>query len=222
MPVVYRIICLIIGYLFGIIQTAFIIGKINHVDIRQYGSGNSGTTNAMRTLGKKAGSITLVGDVSKAILATLLVRIIFQSTDYTFVLVMYAGLGVILGHNFPFYMNFKGGKGIAATAGLLISCLDIRVMLVCLALFVVTLGISKYVSLGSLVMITGFTAQIIIFGEMGWFLEICDFNKKYNIIIYIITIIIAIFAFIRHKDNIKRIADGTERKIGDKKEAINE
>ncbi len=112
-----RIICLGIGYLFGIFQTAYIYGRIKGIDIREHGSGNAGTTNALRVLGKKAGLIVFLGDVAKTVLAVLLVRLLFgrRYGDMLPLLGMYAAAGAILGHNFPVQLGFKGGKGIACT-----------------------------------------------------------------------------------------------------------
>ena len=116
-----RIICLIIGYAFGLFQTGYFVGKLNHVDIRKTGSGNSGSTNALRVLGVKAGLMTFVGDVLKCVLPILLVRQIFSGSDCLPLLAMYTGAGATLGHNYPFYLKFKGGKGIAVLAGLVLS-----------------------------------------------------------------------------------------------------
>ena len=118
-----RVVCLLIGYVFGLFQTAFFLGKAKGIDIRQHGSGNSGTTNTLRVLGTKAGLIVFLGDCLKAIIAVCLVRFLFSETypDLEYLLCLYTGAGVILGHNYPFYMNFKGGKGIAATAGMVIA-----------------------------------------------------------------------------------------------------
>lgn len=108
-----RVICLFIGYVFGLFQTAYIYGRMNGIDIREYGSGNAGTTNALRVLGKKAGIIVLLGDVAKTVLAVLLVRILFQRDygDMLPLLGIYAAAGAILGHNYPVHLGFKGGKG---------------------------------------------------------------------------------------------------------------
>ena len=111
-----KIVCVLIGYVFGLFQTGFIIGKMKHIDIRDYGSGNSGTTNAMRTLGKKDGFITFFGDALKAVFAMMLTYFLFRNgvcKDHMFIIALYTGIGAILGHNFPFYKNFKGGKVIA-------------------------------------------------------------------------------------------------------------
>ena len=104
-----RIACLFIGYLFGMFQTSYLIGKYHHMDIRQYGSGNAGTTNTLRVLGTKAGLIVLAGDILKCILAIAAVRLLFAGgvhEDMYYLLAMYAALGAILGHDYPFYLGF--------------------------------------------------------------------------------------------------------------------
>ena len=119
-----RVICLSIGYLFGLFQTAYIYGKIHGIDIRQYGSGNAGTTNTLRVLGTKAGLIVFAGDVLKCVFAVVICSALFGKShpDMVYLFKIYAAAGAILGHNFPFYLHFKGGKGIAATAGLIPLC----------------------------------------------------------------------------------------------------
>ena len=126
-----RLICLGIGYIFGMFQTGYLVGKSHHIDIRQCGSGNAGTTNALRTLGKKAGAITLLGDMFKCVLAILLIDHLFKNNyqDILPLLGMYTAAGCVLGHNFPFYLHFKGGKGVAASAGMLLA-LDWKVFLI--------------------------------------------------------------------------------------------
>ncbi|MDD6797932.1 MAG: glycerol-3-phosphate 1-O-acyltransferase PlsY [Clostridia bacterium] len=212
-----RIFCLLIGYVFGIFQTGYIYGRLNHIDIRDYGSGNAGTTNVMRTLGKKAGFITYFGDAIKAVLCIVLIHFTFgiRNPEIEFLLVLYAGLGVILGHNFPFYLKFRGGKGIATTSGVILSLLPYNWILAVLAFATFMLGtfISKYVSLGSLLMVTGFFIEFVIFGQLGM-LNVLPVHLPEA---YIIAFIITALAFIRHKENIKRLLSGTERKIGQKK-----
>ena len=101
-----------IGYVFGLFQTSYLYGKTKGIDIREHGSGNAGTTNALRTLGKKAGAITLAGDCIKCILAVLTVRLIFGAShpEMLKLLMVYAAAGTILGHNFPFYLGFRVKK----------------------------------------------------------------------------------------------------------------
>ena len=211
-----RLICLVIGYLFGLIQTGYIYGKMNHVDIRKHGSGNAGTTNALRTLGWKAGVITFVGDCLKCVLAVVLVRLIFANNGNVELLAFYAGLGAVLGHNFPFYLNFKGGKGIASTAGLILAVNPVMFLIIAIVFIAIVL-ITQYVSLGSLVIIVMFVSQIVIYGQMGGFhltnMELYEF--------YAIAVVLAALAFWRHRANIKRLLSGTEnktdvRKIGKK------
>lgn len=211
-----RLIALIIGYACGLFQTGFIYGKLHGVDIRNYGSGNAGTTNVMRTFGKKAGVIVYLGDCFKAVIAALIIaNTIGKDSDIEFLLIMYGGLGVVLGHNFPFYMGFKGGKGIAATSGVILSMLPYNWLIVVIgaATFFGVTFISKYVSLGSLVFVTVVLIEIIVFGEMG------TFNMAHSALVesYIVTAVITVLAFIRHRENIKRLLSGTERKILQKK-----
>ena len=120
---VQRLICLAIGYLFGLFHTSYFYGKAHGIDIREYGSGNAGTTNALRVLGKKAGAIVLIGDLFKCIIAVILTKLVFGPVypEIKYLLCLYTGAGAVLGHNFPFYMGFKGGKGVAATGGLILS-----------------------------------------------------------------------------------------------------
>ena len=219
--IVYRILCVVIGYLFGIFQTGYIYGRLNNVDIREFGSGNAGTTNAMRVLGKKAGIITYVGDMLKALLASLVIRVIFGialecSAQDVFMLVLYTGVGVILGHNYPFYMSFKGGKGIAASSGVVISLFDLRLMLVALFIFVTVLLSSKYVSLASMCMMVGFFAQVVIMNQFGMLKPLS--GSVYSIEAYIVVFFMAALAVFKHRSNIERLINGTERKIGAKKE----
>lgn len=153
-----RLICLVIGYAFGLIQTGYLYGKSQHLDIRKYGSGNAGTTNVLRTLGWKAGVITFLGDSFKCIIAVVLVHLIFGKAhaDIIQVLAMYTGMGAVLGHNYPFYMNFKGGKGIAVTAGLIASTTNIWIVLICAAVFLGLTAGTKYVSVGSLTVVVAY------------------------------------------------------------------
>lgn len=214
-----KIVCIVIGYVFGLFQTAFILGKMNHIDIRDYGSGNSGTTNVMRTLGKKSGFITYFGDALKAVFAIIFTYLIFNSQcgGHEFLIALYTGFGVVLGHNFPFYMNFNGGKGIAASSGIILGLMIFEWKFVILGLitFFGMLIITKYVSFSSLCMMFGFFIEIVIFGQ---FEQINGLQNDDRIEAYILTFIITALSFIRHRENIKRLLNGTERRIGEKKQ----
>lgn len=209
-----RIICLVMGYACGLFQTGYIYGKAKGIDIRQYGSGNSGSTNALRVMGVRAGLIVFLGDFLKTVIPCFLVRLLFASKpEYIYVLILYAGFGVILGHNFPFYLKFKGGKGIAATAGIMFS-LDWRLTLLCLAAFVLVVAVTRYVSLGSLIVSTIFLIWNVVMGQMGAY----GLSSASRPEFYVISAVIAAMAFWRHRANIKRLAQGKENKVGAKKQ----
>lgn len=205
-----RIICLAIGYLCGLFQTAYIYGKMNGIDIRQHGSGNAGTTNTLRVLGTKAGLIVFAGDVLKCIVAIVVCMLLFGKShpDTIYLLKLYAAAGAILGHNFPFYLNFKGGKGIAATAGLIIA-FHPSFLLVGALLFFSTFFITHYVSLGSLLVYAAFLIQIIVSGQLGLFKGM---TQPQLIELYILAGALAVMAYGKHWENIKRLLKGEERK----------
>ncbi|MBU3839886.1 MAG: glycerol-3-phosphate acyltransferase, partial [Candidatus Ruminococcus intestinipullorum] len=163
-----RVICLVIGYVFGLFQTGYLVGKWNHIDIRKEGSGNSGSTNALRVLGVKAGLMTFAGDVLKCVLALALVRLLFHDSEYLPLLCMYTGSGVTLGHNYPFFLKFKGGKGIAVLAGLVIST-KVWMAPLPLAIFIIVVLITRYVSAGSLLVSLIFLGEVIYCGASGGF-----------------------------------------------------
>lgn len=195
-----RFISIIIGYLFGCINFAYIIGRFHdHIDIRNYGSGNSGTTNAIRVMGWKLGALTFLGDFLKAIVAYVTVSLVFDSQ----IAAIYAGFGVILGHNWPVFLKFKGGKGIASTVGLIFA-VDVRAGLVVAVVMALIIYITRYVSVGSLIMAVSMPF-------------IFYFTKAKNIEFLVIGLILMGIAILRHTGNIKRLIKGNENKLGSKK-----
>lgn len=206
-----RIICVLIGYAFGLFQTGYIYGKAHNIDIRSQGSGNAGTTNALRTLGWKAGVATLLGDAFKCVFAVLTVQAIYRNSrgDILPLLSMYAGMGAVLGHNYPFYLEFKGGKGIAATAGLLLSTTPWWMVLICLFVFVGLVAATKYVSVGSLVVVIVYLIEIVYLGQSGTF----GMEANYLYETYAIAAFLMILAFYKHRANIGRLLNGTENKL---------
>lgn len=204
-----RLICIAIGYVFGLFQTGYLYGKMRGIDIRSCGSGNAGTTNMLRTLGKKAGAVTLLGDAFKCVFAVLTVRMLFGAgyEDILPLLALYTASGVILGHNFPFYMNFKGGKGIAATAGLILST-SWQMTLISLVIFCGTVALTHYVSLGSLLVYIGFLIQMVVFGQSGWFGVSADCLYE----MYAVTAALCVLAFWMHRANIRRLLHHEERR----------
>ena len=214
-----RLICLAVGYVCGLFQTGYLVGKINHVDIRKSGSGNAGTTNALRVMGWKAGILTFAGDVVKLVVAAVIIRFLYRGTDCLPLLVMYAGAGVTLGHNFPFYMNFKGGKGIAVMAGLvLVNSFwempeSLLLIPVTLAFFLVPVIATRYISVGSLAAYTAFLLEMILIGQWGWL----DMEQGYRYELYVVLFALTVLAWYRHMANIVRLMAGTENKFGTKK-----
>ncbi len=196
------IIALLIAYILGSIPTSYIMGKlIKGIDIRDFGSGNVGATNALRLLGTKVGIFTLIIDIGKGFLAVNIARmIVSEPTDLILIL---TGLFAIIGHIFTIFLKFKGGKGVATSAGVFIALVPIPVALA-LFVFVFTVWLSKFVSLGSvLAALTLFVSELII----NIWLSFAELE------ILIFTFIIAIFIIIRHKANIKRLINGNENKI---------
>ena len=206
-----RLICVMIGYVFGLFQTGYIYGKMHNIDIRKQGSGNAGTTNALRTMGWKACLVTFLGDCFKCVFAVVIVHLLYGKThaDMIPLLAMYAGMGAVLGHNYPFYLKFKGGKGIAATAGLLVSTTNVWMVLICLVAFVAIVGVTRYVSLGSLAVVIIYLVEVVVYGQMGGF----GVAANYLCEMYAIAAFLMLSAFFKHRANIQRLLSGTENKL---------
>lgn len=214
---VSRIICLAIGYVLGLVQTGYLYGKAHNIDVREHGSGNAGATNTLRTLGWKAGAVTFLGDLCKAMLAILIAWLLFRDKypESVKVLQMYAGLGAVLGHNYPFYMKFKGGKGIACTSGFILACFW-QIAPLCLGLFILVVALTRYVSLGSILVMITFFLQLVVFTEAG----IISVSSQCKTEVYIVGAVFALLALWKHRANIKRLLAGKENKFGmSKKEA---
>lgn len=199
---VYLII-IITAYLLGNISTSYIVAKrLAGVDIRTQGSGNAGSTNVLRTLGKKAGALTFIGDVLKGLIAVLIARLIAYGVNLDDTTCAYiAVVAVVLGHNYPVFLGFKGGKGVATSLGSMLG-MNPLVALLCLGFFIIIVAITKYVSLGSILGI-GLSPIIMMINH----------NTKG----VLVTLFLTISVVITHKENIKRLLNGTERKLGQKK-----
>lgn len=212
--IIVRAVCILIGYICGLFQTGYIVGKLKGIDIRQHGSGNAGTTNILRTMGIKYAGIVLLGDALKCGLAILITRILFTGmySDVLALLFVYASFGVILGHNFPFYMGFRGGKGIAATAGFIIFGLSPVMTLVGIIVFFSVFFITHYVSLGSILLYVALVICSFVFMKVDMYGWSAAGGGHYYIEYSVVIIIMMILMLIRHKDNIKRLIGGTERK----------
>ncbi len=214
MVIAARVIAVIVGYFFGIFQTGYIYGKHKGIDIRTQGSGNAGTTNTLRVLGWKAGLVTFAGDLFKAMLAVAVVHFAFRGMfpQQIRILDLYAGFGAVLGHNFPFYLKFKGGKGIACTSGMILAVCPIAAP-ICLVLFIGAVAITRYVSLGSILVVVSYLIQVIVFGQLGYL----PVEDTYLPEFYIVSACFTAMALWRHRANIGRLLTGTENKFGMKK-----
>ena len=197
------IIIIAIAYMLGNISTSTILAKkVYGVDIKTQGSGNPGSTNVLRTLGKKAGAMTFAGDLVKGLVAVFIARGIAIFTGIDEVTAAYiAVVAVVAGHNWPVSLGFKGGKGVATSLGAMIAMNPV-IALSCFGVFLIIVAITKYVSLGSVV---GISLSPIIMLVL---------NKPKGVLV---TLFLTASVIFTHRENIKRLLNGTERKIGEKK-----
>lgn len=199
---VYLII-VVVAYLLGNISTSYIVArKLAGVDIRTQGSGNAGSTNVLRTMGKKAGALTFGGDVLKGVVAVGFARILAYYMKADQVTCAYiAVVAVVIGHNWPAFLGFKGGKGVATSLGSMLAINPV-LALTCLAAFIIIVLVSKYVSLGSVLGIC-----------LSPVLMLITHNTKG----IWVTLFLSASVVYTHRANIKRLLNGTERKLGEKK-----
>ncbi len=197
------LLCLLVGYICGNFQTAYVIGKLHGIDIRKYGSGNAGTTNAMRTLGRKAGITVFLGDMLKVLIPALIVHyVIFSGEDYAMLMTQFLGFGGVMGHCFPVWLQFHGGKGIAVTAAAMIS-VDWRVIVFALV-FALIVYVTKYVSLGSIFVVILFPVYMaIVYTGHTYYWEMIGAACLYTV-----------SGILMHHANIRRLLNGTENKVG--------
>lgn len=201
----YFAIMAVVGYVCGLLQSGYLIGRLSGMDIRNYGSGNAGTTNVLRVLGKQKALFTFLGDALKGFIPVLIVKFLVcpavPSLNPEFAQ-LFIGLAVVLGHDYPFYLKFKGGKGIATTAAVMMA-FDWRMGVCCFIIFMVTVALTRYVSLSSILLSIGIVVEILIFYPGRWEL-------------FVLIVFYAYFAIYRHRANIKRLLSGTESKLGQK------
>lgn len=191
------VIFILIAYLLGSIPSALIVGKVGYnIDVREHGSRNLGATNAFRVLGTKAGIIVTLSDILKGTIATLIP--LFASLYFDIeVSRLIIGIFAVLGHTYPIFAKFKGGKAVATSGGIILG-INPLLFIAIIATFIVTLYLTKYVSLSS--MLTGVVATII-----AAFLN--------DLLLFFMILSLTIFVIYRHKENIKRIKNKTEPKI---------
>ena len=205
------IIVAVIAYLIGSINFSIIISKkMAGFDVREKGSGNAGTTNMLRSVGKKAAAITLICDILKGVISILIAIIvgkIAKNLDKE-LLLQIAGIAVVLGHTFPIFFGFKGGKGVATSLGVLLMS-NWQIGLICLVFAIVLMALTRMVSLGS-------CGAAVLFPVLTLFI-----NEHYTVltegkngnVYFIYSIILATIVLYNHRENIKRILSGTENKL---------
>ena len=205
------IIVAIIAYLIGSINFSVLISKkMAGFDVREKGSGNAGTTNMLRSVGKKAAVITLVCDILKGVVSIVIAIIVGNIAKILDreLLLQIAGIAVVLGHTFPIFFEFKGGKGVATSLGVLLMS-NWQIGLICLVFAVVLMALTRMVSLGS-------CAAAVLFPVLTLFI-----NQHYTVltdgksgrVYFIYSVILAIIVLYNHRSNIKRILSGTENKL---------
>ncbi len=199
----------IIGYLIGSISFSIIIGKkMAGIDVREQGSGNAGSTNVLRTIGKKAAALTLLCDVLKGVVAVLIAFVVgkFAKDLNSAILIQIAALAVVVGHTFPIYFGFKGGKGVATSLGILL-IVNWQIGLICLVFALLLMALTRMVSLGSVSAAVLYPVLTIFITE--------HYLVSGNYIIF--GILLAAFVIFNHRENVKRILSGTENKLSFKK-----
>ena len=205
------IIIAIIAYLIGSINFSILISKKKAgYDIRQKGSGNAGTTNMLRNLGKKYAAITLICDVLKGVVAigiAIIVGNILGDTNKA-LLVQIAGVAVVIGHTFPIFFGFKGGKGVATSLGILLMT-NWQLGLICLVFALVLMALTRVVSMGSIAAAILYPVLTLFVGGGHYIVESTGLGNGY----FIYSVILAIIVIFNHRKNIKRILRGTENKI---------
>lgn len=188
------IIVAVAAYLTGSIPTGLLLGKAYGVDVRNEGSGNIGATNLYRTVGRKIGIITLIGDCLKGLLPVLLVKFSTLPPEFT----AWVGLAAFCGHVFSIFLRFKGGKGVATALGVFLALAPLAVT-IALVLFALSMYIWRYVSLGSIIAATAMPLAVYFLGGAPT--------------VTAVTFVIAAIVIIRHSDNIRRLISGTESRF---------
>ncbi len=197
----------VIGYFCGCLQCGYIVGRLNNIDIRDYGSGNAGATNVLRVLGKVSSLCTFLGDALKGFIPVLILKYLVcpgmpdVNSQFAQLLI---GFAAVMGHDYPFYLKFKGGKGISTSAAVMMA-FDWRMGVISFLIFVVVVFCTRYVSLGSCLLSVAFVIEMAVF-------------HPGRIELLVMAVLFAFFAIYRHRANIKRLMNGTESKIGQKVE----
>lgn len=205
------IVTVILSYLIGSINTSIILSKFRKNDIRDHGSGNAGATNVLRVMGKAAAAIVVIGDALKAFIAVAVSWAVAYYLNIpapvSLVLKYFALVFVVIGHNFPLYFGFRGGKGIVTSVAVIFA-VDWRLGLMILGVGVLCIVLTRYVSLGSLI-------GCVLF-PLFTYAVYMDEPFSYEKMVIIPAVILGVLGIVRHKSNIEKLLSGKERKIGEK------
>lgn len=217
MSIRMRIICLLVGFAFGSLPSGYIIARAKGVDLRHVGSGNVGTTNVTRALGKKYGALTLLMDIMKAVAPIVIMGFMYGGhTDLRYLVTMYTGLGAVLGHDYSPWLKFNGGKGIATSGGFILATDPLLFVIDLIMIFGTTI-FTGYVSLGSMMataVFIGFNLYTILSGRVpGWGFYPQYFAKSQHAELMVLALIMAAVAIWRHRANISRLVNGTENRL---------
>ncbi|MBQ7290774.1 MAG: glycerol-3-phosphate 1-O-acyltransferase PlsY [Clostridia bacterium] len=210
------LLCVAVPYLLGSLNFAVIVSrKRYHDDVRTHGSGNAGATNMLRTHGKSAALLTLLGDLLKAVVSVVFALFLMPGDGFAYI----AGLCCMLGHAFPIYYNFKGGKGVVVAAGTML-VLNPAVFLICIIIWILIILCTKYVSLAAIV-------AAVLFPLLNFFLYVKDYFMTADYVVpysfllkSIFSVIMGILIVWLHRENIVRLVKGTENKIGQRKNKL--
>ena len=206
----YYLLAALIGYLLGSISFSVIFSKkLAGVDVREKGSKNAGSTNVLRVAGKQAAALTLICDILKGVIAIIIGNIIKADNNAKGILVEIAGLAVVLGHTFPCFFNFKGGKGVATSLGVLMM-INWRIGLICLVFALIIMIVFKIVSIGSIM-------AAILFPVLCLFIPWNFIVPGSRISFVIFSIILALMVIFNHRSNITRLLSGEEKQLSFKK-----
>lgn len=215
MSILQLCVCFILGYIFGNIPNGYLYAKSQGVDIYHQGSGNPGSTNVLRTLGKRAGITVLLMDIAKCMVPIFLMILFWKpaNEDHKTLILMLTGIGAILGHNFPILPGVKGGKGVACTGALLIALAPLYTLgLLCF--FILIVLTTKYVSLGSVLSVFVFFLSVLLMGKSG---ILFPFSEAIYLPMCGLSLFLALLCLFQHRENMKRLMNGTENKFGKNK-----
>lgn len=194
---------ILLAYLLGSIPFGYLVGRARGVDVREHGSGNIGATNVLRVVGKPWGILVFAADALKGSLAVEVGRRLAAGSSRTELLMIFAAVACLLGHSFPVWLRFRGGKGVATSAGILLALMPLAILIVFIV-WAVTFETTRYVSVASITAAVALPVTIIIMAVMNW---------RAGPALIVFAVAIAALVIWRHRENVSRLIAGTEPKF---------